>query len=626
MMTAWWTEAQIEGRVDREFVNSKLQPQEQVVLDKPLAFGDGLTDDTYIDWILQKAKKLFLILLDIGVPDQVFGVIDDSFDDEDLPLSLDAVSQLQLSFQPDDSLNKKFYRTQFNYLVRPIGQGEHGRYGNDEVVPVELSKKKTDGLLNHSFEKVHLPGTSSKVFARRKISLGYASGGLPEEDFVAELDAMKAITHEHIMSLWASYTQNHTGYILLTPAPDMSLKSFLTDVPQQFKMLPKQRRREILLNWPHCLADALSFLHWHGLAHQEIRPSNVFVDSSNTIFFSDIGSGKLKSLPNRKKNTDTEAYEYAAPEHWVKTAVVHQAPPPRSTLPGGGRTGRKIPVIGTQQPSRRSSLISDVSSLASYDTSAATSTTTTATSNSSSSNSSSSGSTAILHRYRRLPTDPQRSDIFSLACIALDILTHLLKRKPTAFASHRAAKNRSAGRGGAPADASFHVNLAQVAAWIDVLDKDAFAKDDQLFRAVPPILALLAKMLARDPKVRPTAAEVEGRLDDALFRFALVESPHCGTKHFADGDVGTRVGVAVSGNRAGGGGFDGGAAYDDESGSSGRMTSTMSLASLAMTPMSPSRRPSSKSSRSSGSTVRARTWPLGAASSDEVLGHFMSRD
>jgi len=94
-----------------------------------------------------------------------------------------------------------------------------------------------------------------------------------------------------------------------------------------------------------------------------------------------------------------------------------------------------------------------------------------------------------------------------------------------------------------------------------------------------------------------------------------VERPHCGTKHFADGAVETRIGVAVGG-------------YEDESGGGGggggRLMSAMSfLGAPSPSPM-PSRRPSSKSSRSSGSTVRARTWPLG--NTDEVLGHFMNHD
>lgn len=603
-MTTWWTENQINARVNRDFVNSKLHPEEQALLDKPLAFGDGLTDDTYIEWILEKARRFFLILLDIGVADQVFGVIDDSFDDNDLPLSLDAVSQLKLSLETDEALDKKFYRTQFNYLVQDLKPGEHIHYGIDEVVPVEPVKRKPDVLPNHSSERVHIPGKPLKVYARRQISLGYTSGSLPEEDFLAEVDAMKAISHDHIMSLWASYAQDHSGYILLTPAPEMSLKSFVADVPQQFKMLPKQRRREILMNWPHCLADAVAFLHRKGYAHQDIRPSNVFIDSSNNIFFGDISSFKLKPPQTRKKNTEREVYEYAAPEQWVRTPIVHQSAPPKSTLPGGGRTGHKISVSSTIS-SKRSSYISDVSSLAS---------TTTATSTSSSS----SGSTAIVQKYRNLPTDPQRSDIFSLACIFLDILSHLLKRKNTHFASHRSSKNRSAGRGGAPADASFHVNLAQVAAWIDILDGDAFAKDDQLFRGVPPMLALISKMLARDPKQRPTAAQVEERLDDALFRFAHVARPHCGTNHFADGGVESRIVVGAALQHGHGHGFGLGQGFDSGLGA-GMGAGVQEDARLSMPPG----RPSSKSSKSSGSTVRAKTWPL---HSDEILEQFMSHD
>lgn len=606
-MTAWWTEDQIRARVSRDFVKSKLEPDEQALLDKPLAFGDGLTDDTYLEWILERARRLFLILLDIGVPDQVFGVIDDSFDDDDLPLSLDAVSQLKLSREPNEIRNKKFYRTQFTYLVHDLKPGENVHYDVDDVVPVESAKRKPEVLPNHSSEKVHLVGKPLDVYAQRKISLGYTPGSLPEGDFLAEVDAMKMVSHEHIMSLWASYTHDHLGYILLTPAPEVSLKSFLSDLPQQFKVLPKQRKREIVINWPHCLADALAFLHRKGYAHQDIRPSNVFIDSSNNIFFGDISSFKLKPHQTRKKTADSEMYEYAAPEQWVRTPTVHQSAPPKSTLPGGGRTGRKI-TVGKNRSPKRSSYLSDVSSLASFDTGRPSTIHSTTTNTSNSSSSSGSGSTAILQKYRSLPTDPQRSDIFSLACVFLDILTHLLKRKHTNFISHRASKNRSAGRGGAPADASFHVNLTQVAAWIDILDGDAFSKDDQLFRGIPPMLAFISKMLVRDPTARPTAAQVEERLDDALFRFAHVAKPHCGTNHFADG-VGSRIGVASGQGqgyvRGSGGALGGGGMQEDN-----RISA-------------PPGRPSSKSSRSSGSTVRARTWPL---HSDEVLEQFMHHD
>lgn len=630
-MTVCWTELEIQTCVTREFVVGKLRPEEQALLDQSVAFGDGLTDDTYIDWILEKAKKLFLILLDIGVPDQVFGVIDDSFDDDDLPLSYEAVSQLRLSFDKDEALNKKFYRTQYNYLIKYLNAGDHGQYDTEEVVPVEVVKRRPEVLPHHSTEKVHLLGRPRQVYAQRRLSIGCGAGAMPEEDFRSEVDAIKNISHEHIMSLWCSYTQGQSGYILLTPAPEISLKAFLADVPPEFKKLPKAERRDLLLNWPHCLADAVAFLHCNGYAHQDLRPSNIFIDGSHKIFLGDMSSMRLKPQHQPRK-LDTEAYEYAAPEQWVKTPVLQHVPPPKSILPGGGRTGRKISVSQRYSP-KRISYVSDVASLASYDTRAPSTADSTVTGYSSSS--SSSGSTAIVQKFRSLPTDPQRSDIFSLACVTLDILTHLLKCKQSRFISHRSSKNRLAGRGGAPADASFHANLAQVHSWIDVLDKAAFKRDEGVFTCMPPMLEILYRMLDRNPKARPTAQEVERRLDDSLFHFGRMERPHCGKRHFATFALAEEAQYSVQT-----------AALRSSENSVNKRNRIMNresaiygiddlldfekgrLMSVSSEPggmMAIVGRSESKSSKSSGSTVRIRTWPL-PGGTDDMLDAFMSHD
>src|SRR6187402_384162 len=132
--TMWWDEERIDATVNRQFVVSKLRPDEQLRLDLPLGFGDGLTDDTYMEWIELKAKRIFLILVDIGVPDQIFGVIDDSWDDDDLPVALDQVERLALTAEKDEKVEKKFYLRQFIYLLRNIQKGEHEYYDDEEVV------------------------------------------------------------------------------------------------------------------------------------------------------------------------------------------------------------------------------------------------------------------------------------------------------------------------------------------------------------------------------------------------------------------------------------------------------------------------------------------------------------
>src|SRR5947207_7560240 len=99
--SAWWTDDRIEATVDRAFIFAQLTSDERTLLTQSISFGGGLTNDTYLDWILDRAKKLFLILVEIGVPDQIFGLVDESYDDADLPITLSAVPDLRLTQDPD---------------------------------------------------------------------------------------------------------------------------------------------------------------------------------------------------------------------------------------------------------------------------------------------------------------------------------------------------------------------------------------------------------------------------------------------------------------------------------------------------------------------------------------------
>ncbi|TGO65179.1 hypothetical protein BOTNAR_0080g00120 [Botryotinia narcissicola] len=227
MPTMWWDEERIQSTVTRQFVSSKLRPDEQERLDEPLGFGDGLTDDTYMEWIEEKAKRIFLILVELGVPDQIFGVIDDSWGDDDLPIPMDQVGRLQLTYDRDEKLEKKFFQRQFNYLLRYIAKGEHIYYDDVEVVPLEPVEKgparSVTSLLPNSVDKVHLPGRPDTVFLRRRVLLGTSPERMLHEEFLSGIQAMKGVEHTHFTSLWASYIHQDKGYLLLTPANVNSL-------------------------------------------------------------------------------------------------------------------------------------------------------------------------------------------------------------------------------------------------------------------------------------------------------------------------------------------------------------------------------------------------------------------
>ncbi|KAI5257417.1 kinase-like protein [Aureobasidium subglaciale] len=330
----WWTEDRIDSKVTRKFVVSQIKGEERDFLDKPLAFGEGLTDDTYMEWILGRARRLFLIMAEIGKPEQIFGLIDDSLDDDDLPFSLESIVDMDLCVEPDERLNRKFYATQFLYLLRQLGQGGHIDYGPQEHIPMEYVHKVPPAVSLQSWDRVHFPKDHEQVYARRKFAFGTGDDKDElREAYLRDTGEAGRLVHPHIARVWASYTAGDAGYVLSDFVAEHTLASFIAHrTPYQFMRVPQGDRPIILLEWMHCLVDALAMLHHQGLQHGAIRPSNILVDHDNCIAFSDIGI--LRTFQRGKKAVKNEVSGYSAPEKYQEEKVrgVHFADAPSSPV------------------------------------------------------------------------------------------------------------------------------------------------------------------------------------------------------------------------------------------------------------------------------------------------------
>jgi serine/threonine protein kinase len=317
----WWTEDRIDGKVTRKFVVSQIKGEERDFLDKPLAFGEGLTDDTYMEWILGRARRLFLILAEIGKPEQIFGLIDDSLDDDDLPFSLSSIADMDLCVEPDERLNRKFHATQFLYLLRQLGPGGHIDYGPQEHIPMEYVHKLPPAVSLQSWDRIHFPKDHEQVFVRRKFTFGIGDDKDDlREMYTQDLAEAKQLAHPHMARVWASYTTGDVGYVLSDFVPEHTLASFIAHrTPYQFMRVPQGERPIILLEWMHCLVDALAMLHHRGVQHGAIRPSNIIIDHDNCIAFSDVGI--LRTFQRCKKFVKNEASAYSAPETNVEEKV-----------------------------------------------------------------------------------------------------------------------------------------------------------------------------------------------------------------------------------------------------------------------------------------------------------------
>ena len=115
-----WSEEDIKDLVTEDFLRASLPLKSHIFLETDLVYHEDLTDDTYLDWILARCRKLFLVLNEIGLPEHIFKVVDEFVDDLDLPFLAQDLKELKL---PKTSLEEAFLRAQFKYVVQtPLEQ------------------------------------------------------------------------------------------------------------------------------------------------------------------------------------------------------------------------------------------------------------------------------------------------------------------------------------------------------------------------------------------------------------------------------------------------------------------------------------------------------------------------
>ncbi|MCJ1282622.1 hypothetical protein MMC26_001947 [Xylographa opegraphella] len=585
-MTDWWTNDKVDAVVKSVYILEKLGPKHHAKLHMPIAFGQGLTNATYLDWIISYCKRLFLILDDIGCSENIFKIIDKSLDDSDLPVAEAEISELNLSSGKSTALDKKFFRRQFHFTIQELGPGKHVDYGPDDIIPVKPTKKSRGFLSSDDVDKVCI---ADKMYFRRRMDLE-GEFGVDKVHFVMHFKALQSLQHPHLLSVWSTYTQGKYAYVLLGPMCDTSLKSFLEDPPKSFRGLSKPEKRIILIRWVHCLTEAVAYLHESGYAHQSIRPSNIFVDERNTIFLGEYAA--MDALEEVEPVYKKEAYEYEPPEKWQRKPIIQEVAPLRTTLHGGGRTNRrlknpkettyKVPSLVPSRPRTNSNStrllklatnttttsatspdqptgildnefydpitpvtpsVTPTSPIASVSFSIPTSPISTARNNSISHTTASRTSekttipgtrTTVLNTFSHdaIP-DPYPSDIFSLATIHLHLLTSVLylasssisksRWSPDSLRDHLGKLNVTAGRGGAPPDSSFHVNLGQASTWLDKLEKEANTRSEATFFALTALIGVARRGLAKSWQQRHEARNAEREIRNHLVRW----SPTC---------------------------------------------------------------------------------------------------
>jgi serine/threonine protein kinase len=184
----------------------------------------------------------------------------------------DGLAKLSLEYQTE--LRDKELIQPFDKELNWSGKGQHVTFAPNEAVKLSVVS--------------HLGASPSAIVERvlcRRVALARKTMRCTRNWTVAdafrEVYHLQNLRHFHIVQLVGTYLQGRNFAILMYPAADCHLGTFLEDTADMQDILEQRaenwHRRLFLGSTFGCLASAISFVHDNTTKHMDIKPQNILV-------------------------------------------------------------------------------------------------------------------------------------------------------------------------------------------------------------------------------------------------------------------------------------------------------------------------------------------------------------
>ncbi|CAN9479714.1 unnamed protein product [Alternaria alternata] len=157
------------------------------------------------------------------------------------------------------------------------GKGQHVTFSATDVIPLShishLGSSMSASVDKVLCRRVALARKTMKCDRRWTVT-----------DALQEVYHLQNLRHFHIVQLVGTYLQGRKFSILMYPAADMHLETFLEDTVYM-DAWASIGQRIFLASTIGCLTSAVAFIHQHTTKHMDIKPQNILIRKTNLSGF-----------------------------------------------------------------------------------------------------------------------------------------------------------------------------------------------------------------------------------------------------------------------------------------------------------------------------------------------------
>ncbi|KAL8788567.1 MAG: hypothetical protein Q9213_001640 [Squamulea squamosa] len=218
----------------------------------------------------------------------------------------------------DDGLKDEFLKHQ-KYILTNASQLEDGQHaltkdGDDIFRLVRHLGRGGFGSVDQVLSRLSFREFARKKFLRKTSS---KADQTVLRSFENELTNLKKLSHEHLVKVVGSNTDQRGVAFLMEPVADMNLLHFLENFSQE-----RDRLSPSLRSYFGCLANAVGYLHTQRIRHRDLKPANILVKDLK-IYIADFGTARDWSNALHDTTTDSNVPTTAA---YVAPEVAHRSP------------------------------------------------------------------------------------------------------------------------------------------------------------------------------------------------------------------------------------------------------------------------------------------------------------